>query len=161
MPPGLSAPAQPEPDASRYVVVRLSSWGDLVLRWRAALALLVLYLFPVLVLGAVVGVLALAVRSDFAPGVGVAVKIVALPLVAAVVLAARDMRRTWRQPYEPPGIELTRAEHSALWAEVDGLATAIGTSALRGSSSPVSPTRPSSNRPDAVSFISGCPFWRP
>jgi Zn-dependent protease with chaperone function len=96
---------------------------------RAALALLVLALFPVLVLALLAGLCVAAVWSVRYSGVaaGKILLYLALPLVVAVGVAVRDVLRA--RPEPTPGPELGRAEHPQLWREVDTLATGLGTPA--------------------------------
>ena len=96
---------------------------------RAALALVVLALFPVLVVALLAATVAAALWAFVYSGVA-GTKILlylAVPLVLAVVFAVRDVARARPEPSALP--EITRPEHPAVWAEVDALASGLGTPA--------------------------------
>ncbi|OYO17714.1 hypothetical protein CGZ94_02175 [Enemella evansiae] len=88
---------------------------------RALLSLLLLVLFPLVVVAALVGVIALTVtvagRTGSTP---FAAKLILVPVLLGVVVAVGEVLR--RRPEPPPLPELTRAQHPALWAQVDELA---------------------------------------
>jgi Zn-dependent protease with chaperone function len=90
-------------------------------------ALIVLALFPVfvvaLVLLLVVGGGYLAVKTT--ASVGSHVMVLAIPVLLAVGAGVRDVIRA-RRPDPAPGPALERAEHPALWAELDYLARSMG-----------------------------------
>lgn len=85
---------------------------------------LVLWLFPVVVVALIGGLVALAVvasalSGNSAPG-RIILQWVAIPLAIAVFLAARE---AWRYKPEPAaGIEVLPHEHPGLWGEVNQLA---------------------------------------
>lgn len=94
----------------------------------AALALVALVAFPLvvvaLVVGAVVGAVLVADDVPVLPQVlGWTGASLLVALVAAVVAAVRA------RPALAEGPELVRAEHPALWAELDAVAAAVGTTA--------------------------------
>ncbi|MFP5347439.1 MAG: M48 family metallopeptidase [Actinomycetes bacterium] len=95
---------------------------------RGVLALVVLGLFPIVVLGAVAGVV-VAVAAVFSlSGFDVLKNLGLGALPVGVVTgwrAFRSVRRTRPTPWRGP--ELSRAEHPALWAEIDAVAEAVGT----------------------------------
>jgi Zn-dependent protease with chaperone function len=95
-------------------------------RLRAALALVLIVLFPVFVLLLLAGVIGCALLIGFkVPVIGLKIGLIALPLAWALwqgVSAA--VRATRSGPM--PGVELTRAEHPALWQELDELTAAMG-----------------------------------
>lgn len=98
-----------------------------MVRVRAAMSLVLLALFPVVVLAVLTAVVAVAVWVGSASGVA-GVKVAwwfALPLVAAVWVAVRDAARARPQPSRAP--ELRRGEHPRLWGEVDELAAGLRT----------------------------------
>lgn len=89
---------------------------------RAALALLVLFLFPIVVLALVVGLFSavvLAAMQSHALGRGLA-QLLLIPLVIGIIAAIREARRAKPQPAQGP--ELTRPGNPELWATVDQLA---------------------------------------
>jgi Zn-dependent protease with chaperone function len=95
------------------------------LRARSVASLIVLILFPFFVLFLVIAILAaggwLATKSSSA---GSHVIVLVIPLLLAVGAAVRSVIRA-RKPRPLPGHELTRAEHPALWSELDAMATAM------------------------------------
>ena len=94
----------------------------------AALALVALVTFPLVVLALVAGAVVLAVLLvDDAPLASKVLGWVAVPLLVALVGAVVEAVRARPAPAEGP--ELHRADHPALWAELDAVAAAAGTSA--------------------------------
>ena len=89
---------------------------------RAILSLLLLVLFPLVVIAALVGVIALTVTvADRTGSTPLASKLILVPVLIGVVIAIGEVLR--RRPDPPPLPELTRAQHPELWAQVDELAT--------------------------------------
>lgn len=95
---------------------------------RAALALVVLGLFPFVVIALLVAVVA-AARWAFVTGSNLAgskiLLYLGLPLLFAVFIAVRDVARARPTPSSLP--ELKREAHPALWREVDALADGLNT----------------------------------
>lgn len=96
---------------------------------RAALALLMLALFPFLVVALLIAIVAAALWAFRHSGVaGTKILLyVGLPLVVAVFVAVRDVLRA--RPELSAAPELKREEHPALWAEVERLADGLATPA--------------------------------
>lgn len=90
---------------------------------RRLLPQLVLWLFPVIVVAMAVlllwGLYTVTIGSG-GRGFGTLGRILVAPLLVAVVLGFREARRFRAEPAE--GIEVTAAQHPALWAEVQQLA---------------------------------------
>ena len=94
----------------------------------AALALVALVTFPLVVLAlVVVALVGAALLVDDAPLVSHVLGWLAVPLLVALVAAVVAAVRARPAPSRAP--ELLRDEHPALWAELDAVATATGTSA--------------------------------
>lgn len=92
---------------------------------RAAAPLLVLALLPLLLLGGLALLVAavLSLAGSGVLGAGGALLLL-LGSAAAVAAVVQDVLRVRRPPAR--GVELLRAEHPRLWAEVDALAAALG-----------------------------------
>lgn len=81
---------------------------------------LVLWLFPVVVVGLIVGIVLGVVALD-GDGISPLLQILVVPLVIAVYLGVRVALKHKPEPAE--GIELTASEHPRLWAEIEELAS--------------------------------------
>jgi len=90
---------------------------------------LVLWLFPVvavaLLAGVVLGIVAISAVLFDGVGTGVLIQWVAVPLAAALAFGAWAALR--HKPESAEGIEVTPAEHPALWVEVNRLAASAQT----------------------------------
>jgi Zn-dependent protease with chaperone function len=94
---------------------------------RRALPTIVLWFFPVFVLlilvGAIIG--AVLISKSVGGGAVIIVKILVFPVIAAIWYGIKEVKAMQVAPAE--GIELTRAQHPALWNEVERLAVAAQT----------------------------------
>ncbi|PFG17890.1 Zn-dependent protease with chaperone function [Propionicimonas paludicola] len=91
---------------------------------RAAVSLLVLFLFPLVVVALVIGVFFAIVMVAFAVGSSalgrVLAQLIVVPLLIAIFAAIREARRARLQPVAGP--QLLREEYPTLWATIVELA---------------------------------------
>lgn len=96
---------------------------------RAAVSLLVLFLFPVVVAALVIGVFFAIVMVAFAAGSSalgrVLGQLIVVPLLIAIIAAIREARRARLQPVAGP--QLLREEYPTLWATIVELARLANT----------------------------------